>query len=141
MAVSISNLGILPCKPSKNDVLLPFFGQNLQKRYAKQSIARDVYRKSVFFASLVSHELDKSKFVFNGDAKEAAVLKKQEQDERKLSDCWRDIHGEDDWVGLLDPMDPLLRTELIRYVSCTELLLTRFGRTDNFNMGRISNIV
>ncbi|XP_027158323.1 phospholipase A1-Igamma1, chloroplastic-like [Coffea eugenioides] len=33
----------------------------------------------------------------------------------KLADCWRDMHGENDWVGMLDPMDPLLRTELIRY--------------------------
>lgn len=126
MAVSICNLGILPYKPSKNDVLLPFFGQKLQKSFAEQSIAQAVSRKSVVFASLVSHELHKSKFVFNGDAKQAAVLKKQEQDERKLSDCWREIHGEDDWVGLLDPMDPLLRTELIRFVSCTELLLYTF---------------
>ncbi|KAM3410236.1 hypothetical protein ACQJBY_002447 [Aegilops geniculata] len=28
---------------------------------------------------------------------------------------WREIHGSDDWAGLLDPMDPLLRSELIRY--------------------------
>uniref|UniRef100_A0A6N2LMV5 Fungal lipase-type domain-containing protein n=1 Tax=Salix viminalis TaxID=40686 RepID=A0A6N2LMV5_SALVM len=35
--------------------------------------------------------------------------------ERKLADVWREIHGQDDWVDLLDPMDPLLRSELIRY--------------------------
>jgi hypothetical protein len=35
--------------------------------------------------------------------------------ERQLADAWREIHGQDDWVGLLDPMDPLLRSELIRY--------------------------
>ncbi|KAI5589771.1 hypothetical protein BDE02_05G184100 [Populus trichocarpa] len=35
--------------------------------------------------------------------------------ERKLADVWREIQGQDDWVGLLDPMDPLLRSELIRY--------------------------
>ncbi|GAB4830471.1 Phospholipase A1-Igamma1, chloroplastic [Ancistrocladus abbreviatus] len=34
---------------------------------------------------------------------------------RKPADCWREIHGEDDWVGLMDPMDPILRSELIRY--------------------------
>ncbi|KAJ1695672.1 hypothetical protein LUZ63_012370 [Rhynchospora breviuscula] len=33
----------------------------------------------------------------------------------KLSERWREIHGRDDWAGLLDPMDPLLRSELIRY--------------------------
>lgn len=37
------------------------------------------------------------------------------QPERQLADAWREIHGQDDWVGLLDPMDPLLRSELIRY--------------------------
>ncbi|GAB4841674.1 Phospholipase A1-Igamma2, chloroplastic [Ancistrocladus abbreviatus] len=37
------------------------------------------------------------------------------EEERKLADCWREIHGQDDWVGLLDPMDPILRSELIRY--------------------------
>ncbi|XP_041005415.1 phospholipase A1-Igamma1, chloroplastic-like [Juglans microcarpa x Juglans regia] len=35
--------------------------------------------------------------------------------EHQLADAWREILGQDDWVGLLDPMDPLLRSELIRY--------------------------
>ncbi|KAG8068951.1 hypothetical protein GUJ93_ZPchr0005g14455 [Zizania palustris] len=35
------------------------------------------------------------------------------QDE--LAARWREIHGRDDWAGLLDPMDPVLRSELIRY--------------------------
>ncbi|KAA8534306.1 hypothetical protein F0562_031867 [Nyssa sinensis] len=30
-------------------------------------------------------------------------------------DCWRHIYGEDDWKGMLDPLDPRLRRELIRY--------------------------
>ncbi|KAF3436216.1 hypothetical protein FNV43_RR23308 [Rhamnella rubrinervis] len=34
---------------------------------------------------------------------------------RSLADVWREVHGQDDWVGLLDPMYPLLRSELIRY--------------------------
>ncbi|KAJ1385517.1 Fungal lipase-like domain [Sesbania bispinosa] len=33
----------------------------------------------------------------------------------RLPDVWREIHGENDWAGLLDPMDPTLRQELIRY--------------------------
>lgn len=126
MAISICNLGILPYKPPKYDVLLPSFGQKLRKRSTEQSITHVVSKNNEIFASLVSQDLDKSKFFFNGDAKEAVVIKKQEKDERKLSDCWREIHGEDDWVGLLDPMDPLLRTELIRYVSCNKFLLYTF---------------
>lgn len=39
----------------------------------------------------------------------------KENEEKNLADCWREIHGQDDWVGLLDPMDSLLRAELIRY--------------------------
>ncbi|ERN14561.1 phospholipase A1-Igamma1, chloroplastic [Amborella trichopoda] len=33
----------------------------------------------------------------------------------KLSERWREIQGENHWTGLLEPMDPLLRSELIRY--------------------------
>ncbi|PHT34767.1 Phospholipase A1-Igamma2, chloroplastic [Capsicum baccatum] len=35
--------------------------------------------------------------------------------ESELADRWLEIHGQDDWVGMLDPMDSLLRNELIRY--------------------------
>ncbi|KAK9944187.1 hypothetical protein M0R45_009765 [Rubus argutus] len=35
--------------------------------------------------------------------------------ERRLSDVWREVHGKDEWIGLLDQMDPLLRSELIHY--------------------------
>ena len=37
------------------------------------------------------------------------------EDSDSLAQVWRDIHGENDWAGLLDPMDPILRSELIRY--------------------------
>ncbi|CAH2060016.1 unnamed protein product [Thlaspi arvense] len=40
---------------------------------------------------------------------------KKAEEERRLRDTWRKIQGEDDWAGLMDPMDPVLRTELIRY--------------------------
>lgn len=43
------------------------------------------------------------------------VVKEENDEEKKLKDCWREMHGEDDWVGLLDPMDPLLRAQLVRY--------------------------
>lgn len=36
-------------------------------------------------------------------------------EELEVADRWLEIHGQDDWVGMLDPMDPLLRNELIRY--------------------------
>lgn len=42
-------------------------------------------------------------------------VKQPEEKKPQVADTWKYIHGEDDWVGMLDPMDPLLRTELIRY--------------------------
>ncbi|XP_041009509.1 phospholipase A1-Igamma2, chloroplastic-like [Juglans microcarpa x Juglans regia] len=35
--------------------------------------------------------------------------------ECQKADFWREIHGQNDWIDLLDPMDPRLRSELIRY--------------------------
>ncbi|GAB2209892.1 hypothetical protein Droror1_Dr00027118 [Drosera rotundifolia] len=32
-----------------------------------------------------------------------------------IADRWREYHGSHDWVGLLDPLDPNLRREVIRY--------------------------
>ncbi|GAA0168561.1 phospholipase [Lithospermum erythrorhizon] len=50
------------------------------------------------------------------DEEEEYTSNNQKKDESSLvSNRWREILGEDDWVGLLDPMDPLLRKELIRY--------------------------
>ncbi|KAG6484680.1 hypothetical protein ZIOFF_053202 [Zingiber officinale] len=38
----------------------------------------------------------------------------------QLIDRWREIHGSGDWVGLLDLVDPLLRSELICYREYTQ---------------------
>ncbi|KAH0642030.1 hypothetical protein KY285_032892 [Solanum tuberosum] len=32
-----------------------------------------------------------------------------------ISDRWRDIHGVHEWEGLLDPLHPLLRREIVKY--------------------------
>ncbi|EOY05885.1 Alpha/beta-Hydrolases superfamily protein, putative [Theobroma cacao] len=47
--------------------------------------------------------------------KELQEIKTAEEPEIKLADTWRKLHGEDDWVGMLDPFHPLLRSELTRY--------------------------
>ncbi|XP_042515607.1 phospholipase A1-Igamma2, chloroplastic-like [Macadamia integrifolia] len=49
------------------------------------------------------------------DREEQKEKEEEQSNERKLSDYWREIQGQDDWVGMLDPIDPLLRSELIRY--------------------------
>ncbi|CAM0955684.1 unnamed protein product [Alopecurus aequalis] len=48
------------------------------------------------------------------DATSVRCRRAQKQED-ELAARWREIHGRDDWAGLLDPMDPLLRSELIRY--------------------------
>ncbi|KAM7501398.1 hypothetical protein LguiB_000306 [Lonicera macranthoides] len=35
--------------------------------------------------------------------------------ERRVADSWRHYHGQDNWDGLLDPLDPILRVELLVY--------------------------
>ncbi|KAL1367448.1 hypothetical protein AAHE18_02G052700 [Arachis hypogaea] len=40
---------------------------------------------------------------------------KEHHNKRRLRHVWREIQGENDWAGLLDPIDPILRLELIRY--------------------------
>uniref|UniRef100_A0A1J3EJL3 Phospholipase A1-Igamma1, chloroplastic n=1 Tax=Noccaea caerulescens TaxID=107243 RepID=A0A1J3EJL3_NOCCA len=40
---------------------------------------------------------------------------REAKESKRLRDTWRKIQGEDDWAGLMDPMDPVLRSELIRY--------------------------
>ncbi|GAB2234575.1 hypothetical protein Droror1_Dr00003831 [Drosera rotundifolia] len=55
------------------------------------------------------------KKVTEGATSEKVVSTVIQEDRMSLADCWREIHGENDWAGLLDPMDTLLRTELIRY--------------------------
>ncbi|KAL1312121.1 phospholipase A1-Igamma2, chloroplastic isoform X1 [Arachis ipaensis] len=37
------------------------------------------------------------------------------QEQLDISSIWRKLHGEDKWAGLLDPLDPGLRLEIIRY--------------------------
>ncbi|XP_074579101.1 phospholipase A1 EG1, chloroplastic/mitochondrial-like [Curcuma longa] len=32
-----------------------------------------------------------------------------------LSEAWREIQGENDWAGLVEPLSPLLRDEIVRY--------------------------
>ncbi|XP_062084082.1 phospholipase A1-Igamma3, chloroplastic [Humulus lupulus] len=38
-----------------------------------------------------------------------------DEDERELSEIWREIQGSNNWEGLLDPLNSHLRQEIIRY--------------------------
>ncbi|WOH08532.1 hypothetical protein DCAR_0727973 [Daucus carota subsp. sativus] len=34
---------------------------------------------------------------------------------KSLAETWKEIHGENDWEAMLDPIEPLMKSELIRY--------------------------
>ncbi|KAA8550801.1 hypothetical protein F0562_002485 [Nyssa sinensis] len=98
---------------------MPFHGQKFQSgcserqehRTRTRTIGWVLSKSSDSLPSIITElENDRAKI---DDEEEASP--KREQSERQVADCWREIHGEDDWVGLLDPMDPLMRSELIRY--------------------------
>ncbi|KAJ7296850.1 hypothetical protein O6H91_Y096600 [Diphasiastrum complanatum] len=44
----------------------------------------------------------------------------------KLSHRWREIQGEDDWKNLLDPLDPDLKAEMIKYGEFAQLCYDAF---------------
>ncbi|KAJ7977308.1 Phospholipase A1-Igamma1 chloroplastic [Quillaja saponaria] len=86
------------------------------KQNTSISICRVKVSEPIASISSTVTELDQ-----NQRAKQESVLDEQQEEEKiatneqRLADIWHEIHGEDDWVGLLDPMDPILRSELIRY--------------------------
>ncbi|RZC89418.1 hypothetical protein C5167_036253 [Papaver somniferum] len=59
--------------------------------------------------------LEKQDNILKEDDQDEEQEQAQEQPSSRFAETWREIHGEDDWAGLLDPIDPILRTQLIRY--------------------------
>ena len=49
------------------------------------------------------------------DDSEVSTQSSETENETELAKKWREIHGSGDWADLLDPMNPILRSELIRY--------------------------
>ncbi|KAI4349449.1 hypothetical protein L6164_010036 [Bauhinia variegata] len=61
-------------------------------------------------------ELGRERIPIDDDGEDEEMETRQPKEpEGEIAGVWREIHGENDWVGLFDPMDPLLRSELIRY--------------------------
>lgn len=83
----------LPSAATRDDAVASLVGQQLEHDVAEEE--DDLYLPD------------------DGPAGQRRGAQKLYQDE--LAARWREIHGRDDWAGLLDPMDPLLRSELIRY--------------------------
>ncbi|KAK6937599.1 Fungal lipase-like domain [Dillenia turbinata] len=49
------------------------------------------------------------------EEEEEVIMEEEMEKQSSPAESWRFIHGLEDWTGMLDPMDPLLRAELIRY--------------------------
>ncbi|XP_077248063.1 phospholipase A1-Igamma1, chloroplastic-like [Tasmannia lanceolata] len=124
MAIPLSLTALLPFHPnslktsrSENPLPTPFYGKTLRYLSSKFGSIRARTPLQVnqggspkideSLSSIIT-ELEREK----GEQEEGEIEK---QANKKLADCWREIHGQDNWSGLLDPMDPLLRAELIRY--------------------------
>ncbi|XVF32462.1 hypothetical protein REPUB_Repub17cG0085000 [Reevesia pubescens] len=77
-------------------------------------IPRVLYKTSESSSSSIN-ELEKERKAEQEEEEEEGISSAGKEGERRIADVWREIHGQDDWVGMLDPMDPLQRSELIRY--------------------------
>jgi hypothetical protein len=50
-----------------------------------------------------------------GDMERGSLAESSGRSDGQLTARWREIHGSNDWEGLLDPIDTVLHGELIRY--------------------------
>ncbi|XP_077248062.1 phospholipase A1-Igamma2, chloroplastic-like [Tasmannia lanceolata] len=124
MAIPLSITALLPFHinsfktlRSENPLLTPFFCKT--PRYLRFKYGPIGTRTPLPVNQVAVPKIDES---LSSIITELEREKEEQQEEeiekkpnKKLADCWREIQGQDDWIGLLDPMDPLLRTELIRY--------------------------
>ncbi|XP_027116424.2 phospholipase A1-Igamma1, chloroplastic [Coffea arabica] len=95
-----------PCNWSRNS----FFPGVVERGSARKClVTTKVVPKNDLPIRVSDSERMKAK---EGDEERVALTK---EPKRKLADAWREIQGQNDWAGMLDPLDPLLRAELIRY--------------------------
>ncbi|KAH9602531.1 hypothetical protein KSS87_002093 [Heliosperma pusillum] len=88
----------------------------LLNRRPRVSKAKKMIRSAlVQDLSAVIAETAKSVRELSGFEKDHKVENPEDEDVRLLREVWKEMHGCDDWEGLLDPMNSHLRREIIRY--------------------------
>ncbi|XVE77862.1 hypothetical protein DITRI_Ditri13aG0097300 [Diplodiscus trichospermus] len=104
--------------PSEKCCLVSFSGQ---KHHLGRTKSVEFSTRPPMIPRVLSKKSESSSSIINELEGERKAKEEEEdiaagkEEERRVADVWREIHGQDDWVGMLDPMDPLLRSELIRY--------------------------
>ncbi|XP_010278159.1 PREDICTED: phospholipase A1-Igamma1, chloroplastic-like [Nelumbo nucifera] len=133
MALPLSNLVLslltfngYSCRmfPSRTAALAPISGN--KSRFPGLDPAGELATRKMVIAGVLSKSNQDSMSSILTELERENVQQEEEDDaddsdttakqpKKRIADCWREIQGQDDWAGLLDPMDPLLRSELIRY--------------------------
>ncbi|KDP21364.1 hypothetical protein JCGZ_21835 [Jatropha curcas] len=120
--VSLSTSALLPFKPdivnspSQKCFSLQFPRQTYSKSSHKTPSSLKVSSKSTDSLSSTITKLEEGKSpVPNNSENQYPKITI-----RNIADKWQEIHGKNNWSGLLDPMDPILRSELIRYGEMTQ---------------------
>ncbi|KAL0419821.1 UNVERIFIED_CONTAM: Phospholipase A1-Igamma2, chloroplastic [Sesamum radiatum] len=116
MANSLSNTALTfttPLFQPQKQCSFPVLAQKFQP--ASPSILDQLSTRRLTPSPAVSKTKEELSSIIHKLEREESTAKAKQRNERELADCWREMLGEDDWAGLLDPMDPLLRNELIRY--------------------------
>ncbi|KAL8461022.1 hypothetical protein ACS0TY_032487 [Phlomoides rotata] len=91
-------------------------GQNLYKKPSNKAI-KLAESLSNMFTLHIENTIHKS---FPRSNLNASTLEEKHNTpttspKENISQKWRQIHGSDDWSDLLDPLDPLLRREIVKY--------------------------
>ncbi|XP_066362981.1 phospholipase A1-Igamma1, chloroplastic-like [Miscanthus floridulus] len=103
-SLTTANTLRLPLAATKDDAGVASLVGRLEHDVANAPYHRD---------DVLEEEEEEEEEEDNDDARRRGAGK--HHDDHQLRTRWREIHGCNDWAGLLDPMDPLLRSELIRY--------------------------
>lgn len=119
MAASISSIGI-PSLSNPNKLFTPPLSLSLHKCSSlvirKPPLLCKVLSETNSSLSSIITELEREQACAESVDQELqnddGLILNREEAVAEVADCWREIHGENDWVGL---MDPVLRSELIRY--------------------------